>query len=196
MMPAAYVKAYVKRNKTDAADAEAICEAVTRPTMRFVPIKTQDKQAARIVLKTRQLFVRQRSQTANALRAHMAEMGIIAAAGMASIAKLILVLRDDEDHRLPNAARAALIEMADQIEMLTARIEKLDAKCLVFPVQICSIMRQFRSSTSHTFLPVLAIRGRFLSRRHCQSWVSIIFLLRHPHLPNDTPQMPCRNQYS
>lgn len=128
MMPAAaYVKAYVKRNKTDAADAEAICEAVTRPTMRFVPIKTHDEQAACIVLKTRQLFVRQRSQTANALRAHMAEMGIIAAAGMASIAKLILVLRDDEDHRLPNAARAALLEMADQIEMLTARIEKLDA---------------------------------------------------------------------
>ncbi|WP_085026531.1 IS110 family transposase [Ensifer aridi] len=127
MMPAAYVKAYVKRNKTDAADAEAICEAVTRPTMRFVPIKTRDEQAACIVLKTRELFVRQRSQTANALRAHMAEMGIIAATGMTSIAKLILVLRNNEDQRLPNAARAALLEMADQIEMLSARIEKLDA---------------------------------------------------------------------
>ena len=130
IMPPAYVKAYVKRNKTDAADAEAICEAVTRPTMRFVPIKTPEDQAAGIVLKTRELFVRQRSQTANAMRAHMAEMGIIAATGMTSIAKLILVLRDYEDNRLPNAARAALLEMADQIEALSARIEQLDAKFL------------------------------------------------------------------
>lgn len=130
IMPPAYVKAYVKRNKTDAADAEAICEAVTRPTMRFVPIKTPEEQAAGIVLKTRELFVRQRSQTANAMRAHMAEMGIIAATGMTSIAKLILVLRDDEDNRLPNAARAALLEMAEQIQALSARIEQLDAKIL------------------------------------------------------------------
>jgi transposase len=77
MMPPIYVKAYVKRNKTDAADAEAICEAVSRPTMRFVPIKTPDEQAACMVLRTRELFVRQRSQAANAMRAHMAELGII-----------------------------------------------------------------------------------------------------------------------
>jgi transposase len=128
MMPPTYVKAYVKRNKTDAADAEAICEAVSRPTMRFVPIKTPDEQAACMVLRTRELFVRQRSQTANAMRAHTAELGIIAAAGMTSIAKLILILRDVEDTRLPAAARAALLEMAEQIEMLTARIEKLDSK--------------------------------------------------------------------
>ncbi|ASY61234.1 Mobile element protein (plasmid) [Sinorhizobium sp. CCBAU 05631] len=123
MIPPAYVKAYVKRNKTDTADAEAICEAVTRPTMRFVPIKTPAEQAAGMVLKTRELFVRQRSQTANAMRAHMAELGIIAATGMTSIAKLIVILRDDDDTRLPSAARAALLEMAAQIEMLSARIE-------------------------------------------------------------------------
>jgi transposase len=128
MMPPAYVKAYVKRNKTDAADAEAICEAVSRPTMRFVPIKTPDEQAACMVLRARELFVRQRSQTANAMRAHLAELGIIAATGMTSIAKLILILRDLEDRRLPIAARAALLEMAEQIETLTARIEKLDTK--------------------------------------------------------------------
>jgi transposase len=128
MMPPTYVKAYVKRNKTDAADAEAICEAVSRPTMRFVPIKTPDEQAACMVLRTRELFVRQRSQTANAMRAHMAELGIIAATGMTSIAKLILVLRDPEDTRLPVAARAALLEMAEQIEMLATRIEKLNTK--------------------------------------------------------------------
>ncbi|MCK1487846.1 IS110 family transposase, partial [Bradyrhizobium sp. 193] len=78
MMPPAYVKPYVKRNKTDVADAEAICEAVTRPTMRFVPVKTAEQQAASMILRTREMLMKQRSQTANALRAHMAELGIIA----------------------------------------------------------------------------------------------------------------------
>jgi transposase len=128
LMPPAYVKAYVKRNKTDAADAEAICEAVTRPTMRFVPVKSRDEQAAGMVLKTRELLVRQRSQTANAMRAHMAELGIIAATGMTSIAKLIAILRGDEDERLPVQAQAALLEMAEQIEILTVRVESLDKK--------------------------------------------------------------------
>lgn len=105
LMPPAYVKAYVKRNKTDAADAEAICEAVTRPTMRFVAIKSQQEQAAGMVLKTRELFIRQRTQSANAMRAHMAELGIVAATGMTSVTKLIAVLRDAEDSRLPPTAR-------------------------------------------------------------------------------------------
>jgi transposase len=128
LMPPAYVKAYVKRNKTDAADAEAICEAVTRPTMRFVPIKSPQEQGAGMVLKTRELFIRQRTQTANAMRGHMAELGIIAATGMTSIVKLIAVLRDGEDTRLPPAARAALVEMAEQIERLSTRIAELDTK--------------------------------------------------------------------
>src|SRR6187399_2783077 len=79
LMPPAYVKPYVKRGKTDAVDAEAICEAVARPTMRFVPIKTADSQAALMVLKTRDLLVRQRTQAINAVRGHLAELGIVAA---------------------------------------------------------------------------------------------------------------------
>jgi transposase len=125
LMPPAYVKAYVKRNKTDAADAEAICEAVTRPTMRFVPIKSVDQQSAGMVLKARQLLVRQRSQAANALRGHMAELGIVAAMGMASIGKLIGIIRSDGDN-IPLAARIALSEIAAQIEVLTGQIEKLE----------------------------------------------------------------------
>lgn len=126
MMPSIYVKAYVKRGKTDAADAEAICEAVTRPTMRFVPIKTADQQGAGMILKTRDLLVRQRSQTANALRAHMSELGIVTATGMASIAKLADLIRDGSIERIPDIARRALIEMAEQIEGLDARVERLD----------------------------------------------------------------------
>lgn len=128
MMPPAYVKPYVKRNKTDVADAEAICEAVTRPTMRFVPVKTAEQQAASMILRTREMLMRQRSQTANALRAHMAELGIIAGTGMASIAKLLVLLRDEKE--IPGAARFALILFAEQIELLTTRIEKLDREIL------------------------------------------------------------------
>lgn len=130
MIPPIYVKAYVKRNKTDAADAEAICEAVTRPTMSFVPIKTAEQQAAGMVLKTRDLLVRQRSQTANAFRAHMSELGIVTAAGMASLAKLSAAIRDLDDNAIPDVARRALQEMVDQIGLLTERIERLDREIL------------------------------------------------------------------
>lgn len=82
-MPPNYVKPYVKRGKTDAGDAEAICEAVSRPTMRFVPVKTAEQQAAAMVLKTRDLLVRQRNQAINALRAHLSELGIVSGTGSA-----------------------------------------------------------------------------------------------------------------
>ena len=95
LMPAKYVKAYVKRNKHDAADAEAICEAVTRPTMRFVPIKTPAQQALLMVHRTRRLFVRQRTALINAMRAHLAEFGIIAGVGRNGV------------HRRCEAGRAA-----------------------------------------------------------------------------------------
>ena len=124
MIPPIYVKAYVKRGKTDTADAEAICEAVTRPTMRFVPIKDVEQQAAGMLLRTRDLLVRQRSQLANSFRAQMSELGIISALGMASIAKLADKVRDP-DVPLPPVAQLALLEMAEQIDVLTARIERL-----------------------------------------------------------------------
>ncbi len=178
LMPPAYVKPYVKRNKTDAADAEAICEAVTRPTMRFVPIKSPEEQAASMVLKTRELFVRQRSQTANAMRAHMAELGIIAATGMTSIAKLIAVLRDDRDERLPNSARTALLEMAEQIEKLTARVEALDTK-IVAAVKVDEAAR--RLTTIPGVGPIIAATVRaavpdpaaFRTGRDLAAWIGI-----------------------
>lgn len=126
IMPPAYVKPYVKRNKTDAADAAGICEAVMRPTMRFVPIKSAEQQGAGMMLKTRDLLIRQRTQSANALRGHMAELGIVGSTGMASIDKLIVIIRDDGDASIPDGARLALKEMAAQIEWLTVRVERLD----------------------------------------------------------------------
>lgn len=125
MIPPIYVKAYVMRGKTDSADAAAICEAVTRPTMRFVPIKTAEQQAAGMLLKTRDLLARQRSQLANAFRSHLSELGIVASTGITSIDKLADMVRD-ADCPLPDLARRALLEMAEQLDLLSERIERLD----------------------------------------------------------------------
>src|SRR5262245_36186755 len=101
LMPAQYVKAYIKRNKHDAADAEAICEAVGRPTMRFVPVKTADQQAAVLLHRGRERLVRQRTGLVNALRGHLAEFGVIAPQGLRNVGKLIAIVRDERDARLP-----------------------------------------------------------------------------------------------
>jgi transposase len=125
LMPPAYVKPYVKRGKNDAADAEAICEAVMRPTMRFVPVKSAEQQANAMVYKVRELLVRQRTQLINALRSHLAEMGIVAAKGVNKLDDLIAIVRDPNDGRLPPPARPALEELAHQIGALDARIDPL-----------------------------------------------------------------------
>src|SRR3954451_20980830 len=122
LMPAQYVKAYVKRNKNDAADAEAICEAVLRPTMRFVPVKTAEQQAAVLLHRGRERLVRQRTMLANALRAHLAEFGVIAAQGLRNISKLIAIIRDENDARVPGLARQVLQVLAGQMEQLDAAI--------------------------------------------------------------------------
>ena len=126
LIPPVYAKPFVKRGTTDAADAEAISEAVTRKSMRFVPIKSADQQAAAMVLKTRALLVHQQSQAINAVRGHLSELGIIAAAGTAKVAQLIEIVRDELNVCLPKAARLALAEIADQIEALTRQIDKLE----------------------------------------------------------------------
>ena len=89
LMPPSYVKPYVKRGKNDVADAEAICEAVTRPTMRFVPVKSTDQQAVLMLHRTRALLMRQRTMAVNALRGHLAEFGFVAAQGAKNLAELI-----------------------------------------------------------------------------------------------------------
>ena len=125
-MPAQYVKAYVKRNKNDAADAEAICEAVGRPTMRFVPVKTAEQQAAVLLHRGRERLVRQRTMLVNALRAHLAEFGVIAPQGLRNVGRLIAIIRDDDDAHLPGLARQVLQVLAVQIEQLEAAIAALE----------------------------------------------------------------------
>ena len=130
LMPAQYVKAYVKRNKNDAADAEAICEAVGRPTMRFVPVKTAEQQAAVLLHRGRERLVRQRTMLVNALRAHLAEFGVIAPQGLRNVGRLIAIIRDDDDARLPGLARQVLQVLAVQIEQLEAAIAALEKRLM------------------------------------------------------------------
>ena len=114
LMPPAYVKPYVKRNKNDAADAEAICEAVTRPSMRFVAIKSEEQQGALMLHRTRELLVHQRTMLVNAIRGHMAEFGIVARVGLPHVKALLDVIADPEDSRLPPDARTSLHGLAVQ----------------------------------------------------------------------------------
>jgi transposase len=127
MMPPAYVKPYVKRGKTDAADAEAICEAVTRPTMRFVPVKTIEQQAVLMLHKTRELLIKQRTMLINALRSHLSELGVVAAQGPAGVQSAIASLHELQD-QWPDLARAALHGMVDQLRDLRRQIEKLETR--------------------------------------------------------------------
>ncbi|KIC56071.1 transposase [Brevundimonas nasdae] len=129
LMPPAYVKAYVKRGKTDAADAEAIAEAVTRPTMRFVAVKSKVQQAVLMLHKTRDLLVRQRTMLINALRGHLGEYGLTAPQGPAGVQAALKALRE-EDQDLPDLARAALGGLAEQLEHLGEEIGRLERRIL------------------------------------------------------------------
>jgi transposase len=131
LMPAKDVKAYVKRNKHDAADAEAICEAVRRPTMRFVAVKSAEQQGQLMQHRTRDLLMRQRTQTINALRAHMAELGIVAAQGRDGLKQLLTIIADEKDARLPIDARASLIVLAAQLQALQTMIGSIERRLLV-----------------------------------------------------------------
>jgi transposase len=127
LMPPSYVKGYVKRSKNDAADAAAICEAVTRPSMRFVPIKSADQQALLMLHRTRDLLMRQRTQLINALRAHLAEFGLVTETGREGLAQLAEIVTDEGNREaLPAAMKQALQAIIDQLAALELQIGKLD----------------------------------------------------------------------
>jgi transposase len=118
LMPPAYVKPYVKRHKNDAVDAEAICEAVTRPNMRFVATKTPEQQSCLTLHRTRHLFIRQQTSVINAIRAHLAEFGIVAPVGRQGVEQLLGVVSDASDKRLPDVARACVAALGAQLQTL------------------------------------------------------------------------------
>ena len=131
LMPAKDVKAYVKRNKNDAADAEAICEAVRRPTMRFVRAKSAEQQGQLMQHRTRDLLMRQRTQLINALRAHMAELGIVAAQGREGIKQLLTIVAGERDARLPVDAHASLVVLAAGLQAVQTMIGSIERRIII-----------------------------------------------------------------
>jgi transposase len=173
------VKAYLKRNKNDAADAEAICEAVRRPTMRFVRIKTAEQQGQLMQHRTRDLMMRQRTQVINALRAHLAEFGIVAAQGNQGVKELLAIVADQQDARLPVDARASVIMLAAQLEAVQTLLRSLDQR----------IMKQHRANEASRRLetiPGIGIIGAsaiaatvsdpmvFRSGRDFAAWIGLV----------------------
>jgi transposase len=122
LMPPRYVKPYVKRQKNDVADAEAICEAVTRPNMRFVEIKTCEQQATLVLHRVRLMLIRQRTQLSNAIRGHMAEYGLVAPVGRNGLQRLITILANLDDARVPAVARASLAPLVRQFELINDQV--------------------------------------------------------------------------
>jgi len=132
LMPPAYVKPYVKRQKNDAADAEAICEAVTRVNMRFVETKTPEQQSCLMLHRTRHLFIRQQTAVINAIRAHFAEFGIVAPVGRNGVEELLNVVVDSNEKRLPEIARGCLAALGTQLRALKAQILESDRRIMAW----------------------------------------------------------------
>jgi transposase len=178
-MPPAYVKPYVKRQKNDAADAEAICEAVTRANMRFVATKTPEQQSCLMLHRTRHLFIRQQTAVINVIRAHLAEFGVVAPVGRKGVEELLDVVADPSDKRVPEIARACLAALGAQLRRLKEQILEFD----------CMIMAWHRSNEASKRLDAIPGVGpmlgtalvasiadpkTFRSGRNFSAWVGLV----------------------
>jgi transposase len=132
LMPPAYVKPYVKRQKNDAADAEAICEAVTRANMRFVETKTPEQQACLMLHRTRHLFIKQQTSVINSIRAHLAEFGIVARVGRNGVEELLRIAANPGDTRVPEVARICITTLGVQLRILKAQILEFDRRIIAW----------------------------------------------------------------
>ena len=178
LMPPAYVKAYVKRNKNDAADAEAICEAVTRPTMRFVPIKSPDAQSVLMLHRSRHLLVRQRTAQISALRAHMAEYGFVAPKGKGHVRDLAAVL-ESEPEGIPDLARRTLFLIVQMIESLSEQIRRIEIELLAWHREN-TISRRLETIPGIGFITATALVATvgdanvFRSGRQFAAWLGLV----------------------
>jgi transposase len=177
LMPASYVKAYVKRNKNDARDAEACCEAVGRPTMRFVPVKSVERQCARALHRARDLMVRQRTQLSNAIRGLLYEMGLISAKGRLGIDALITRI-EAEQSDIPPALRVALAPLACQWRALDAAIDGLEDQILAEVRQDKAAVRLMAIPgvgpiTAHAVIAAIGDGRQFASARDFAAWVGL-----------------------
>src|SRR6266700_4557788 len=179
LLPPSYVKAYLKRSKNDANDAAAICEAVTRPSMRFVPTKSEQQQAGLMLHRARQLLVRQRTMLSNAIRGHMAELGIIAAKGRNGTAELLQIIADVADDRIPPVARFCLDLLARQYLTLSAEVSTIDKRIHAWH-RSCEESRRLEEIPG--IGPIVATAlvaeigdwGAFRSGRSLAAWIGLV----------------------
>jgi transposase len=179
LMPPAYVKPYVKRQKNDTTDAEAICEAVTRPNMRFVPTKTIEQQSCLMLHRARHLFIRQQTAVINSIRAYLAEFGIVAPVGRRGVEQLLEVVANTADRRLPETARACLAALGSQLRALKAQILEFDRRIIAWHR---SSAASKRLDAIHGVGPTLATAlvasiaepGAFRSGRDFSAWVGLV----------------------
>jgi transposase len=179
LIPPTYVKAYLKRSKNDANDAAAICEAVTRPSMRFVPIKTIEQQTALMLHRTRQLLVRQRTMLSNALRGHLAELGIVSAKGRNGTAELLRIVADDADGRVSPAVRGILDVLARQYDVIGTEIVSID-KSIVALHRACEASRRLAEIPGIGPIGATALVAEigdwktFSSGRSLAAWIGLV----------------------
>jgi len=179
LMPPRYVKPYVKRNKNDAADAAAICEAVTRPTMRFVAVKSAEQQSVLMLHRTRDLMVRQRTMLVNAIRAHLAEFGIVAAVGLPRVKELLAVIANEEDERLPPLARRCLEGLAAQLASLQEEILAAERRIHAWH-RASAVSRRLESIpgigpiTASALAATITDPSVFKSGRELAAWIGLV----------------------
>lgn len=179
LIPPTYVKAYLKRSKNDANDAAAICEAVTRPSMRFVPIKTIEQQTALMLHRTRQLLVRQRTMLSNALRGHLAELGIVSAKGRNGTAELLSIVADGADGRVSPAVRGILDVLARQYDVIGTEIVSID-KSIVALHRACEASRRLAEIPGIGPIGATALVAEigdwktFSSGRSLAAWIGLV----------------------
>ena len=169
----------MKRNKHDAADAEAICEAVRRPGMRFVPVKAEDQQALLMLHRVREQLLKQRTATVNALRAHLAEVGVVAAQGRRRLRELLAVVADPEDRRLPPLARELLQILADHLHALEERTAELDRRLIAAARgdAACARLAAVPGIGPVVATALVATIGdarTFASGRHLAAWLGLV----------------------
>jgi transposase len=179
LMPPNYVKAYLKRSKNDANDAAAICEAVTRPSMRFVPIKTTEQQTVLMLHRTRQLLVRQRTMLSNALCGHLAELGIVSAKGRNGTAELLKIIADSEDSRVSPLVRGILDVLARQYGAIGAEIASIDKNIMALH-RVCEGSRRLAEIPGIGPLSATALVAEigdwstFSSGRSLAAWIGLV----------------------
>jgi transposase len=178
-MPPQYVRPYVKTNKHDAADAEACCEAVRRPGMRFVPVKEEGQQALLMLHRVREQLLKQRTATINALRAHLAEFGIVAAQRRRGLRELLAVVADAEDRRLPPLARELLQLLAEHLRALQERTAELDRRLVAMARDggACECLTAVPGVGPVIATALAAAVGdakAFTSGRHLAAWLGLV----------------------